>query len=59
MESFKSIDDYPIVPNNILTPERLAAYNDYIKQAIEQSRKMHMVALEWTSKNFIQFHTGR
>ena len=59
MESFKSIHDYPCVPSTVLSPENLAKYDDYIQQAIEQSRRMEIAAREWASKNIIRFHTGR
>ena len=57
MESFKSIQDYPSVPCTILSRENLAKYNDYMKEAIEKSRRADIAAREWASKNFIQFHT--
>jgi hypothetical protein len=57
MESFKSLSDYPSVPSKIFTAENLAKYNDYIQEAVEQSRKMELAARECASKNFIQFHT--
>ena len=59
MESFKSIQDYPSVPSTVLTRENLAKYDDYMKKAIEQSRRMEIAAREWASKNIIQFHNGR
>lgn len=59
MESFKSIQDYPSVPSTVLTPENLAKYDDYMKEAIEQSRRMAITAREWASKNIIWFHNGR
>jgi len=59
MQSFKSISDYPSVPCTILSPENLAKYDDYMKEAIEQSRRMAIAAREWASKNIIRFHNGR
>lgn len=46
MESFKSIQDYPSVPCTILSRENLAKYDDYMKQAIEQSRRADIAARE-------------
>jgi len=57
MESFKSINDYPSVPCTLHSAENLAKYNDYMQQAIEQSRRMDIAAREWASKNPIWFHT--
>lgn len=59
MEQFKSFSDYPVVPSKIFTAENLAKYNDYIQEAVEQSRKMELAAREWASKNIIWFHSGR
>ena len=59
MESFKSIHDYPVVPSKIFTAENLAKYNDYIQEAVEQSRRADIAAREWASKNIIWFHNGR
>ena len=59
MESFKSIQDYPSVPSTVLTRENLAKYDDYMKEAIENSRKMQLAALQWANKNIIWFHSGR
>ena len=59
MEKLKSFDDYPSVPSKILTPENLAQYDNYIKEAIRQSQQMEMIALNWSRKNVIYFHTGR
>lgn len=59
MESFKSISDYPCVPSKILTAENLSKYDDYLKEAIEQSRCNALRAREWASKNIIWFHSGR
>ena len=59
MESFKKLSDYPHTPCAILSEENLAKYDDYIKQAVEQSRKMELAARDWASKNMIWFHSGR
>ena len=59
MEKFKSFDDYPIVPSKIFTPENLARYDNYMKEAIRQSRQMEIAALNWARKNVIYFHNGR
>ena len=59
MEQFKSFDDYPIVPSKILTPENLAQYDNYIKEAIRQSQQMEINALIWARENVIYFHNGR
>ncbi len=56
MEKFKSFDDYPIVPSKIFN---LAQYDNYIKEAIRQSRQMEIAALNWARKNVIYFHNGR
>ena len=57
MESFKSIHDYPSAPCPLFSAENLAQYDDYMKKAIEQSRRMDIAAREWASKNPIWFHT--
>ena len=57
LEQFKSIQDYPVVPSKIFTAENLAKYNDYIQEAIEQSRKMELIAR--AANPFIQFYSGR
>ena len=57
MESFKSIHDYPSAPCTLLSAENLAQYDEYMKAAIEQSRRMDIAAREWASKNPIWFHT--
>lgn len=59
MEQFKSFDDYPIVPSKIFTPENLAQYDNYIKEAIRQSQQMEINALVWARENVIYFHNGR
>lgn len=59
MEQFKSFDDYPIVPSKIFTPENLAQYDNYIKEAIRQSQQMEINALIWARENVIYFHNGR
>ena len=59
MEKFKSFSDYPAVPSVQFTPEKLAQYDDYIRKACEQSRKMELAAREWASRNVIWFHSGR
>jgi hypothetical protein len=59
MEQFKSFDNYPIVPSKIFTPENLAQYDNYIKEAIRQSQQMEINALIWARKNVIYFHNGR
>ena len=57
LQHFKSIESYPAV--SWFNPEDLAKYDDYIKKAVEQSRKMELAAREWASKNMIWFHSGR
>ncbi len=59
MEQFKSFSDYPSVPCTILSRENLAKYDDYMKEAIEKSRRMQIAGLEWARKNIIWFHNGR
>ncbi|MBQ7409518.1 MAG: hypothetical protein IJV03_03065 [Alphaproteobacteria bacterium] len=59
MEQFKSFDDYPIVPSKIFTPENLAQYDNYMKEAIRQSQQMEINALIWARQNVIYFHNGR
>ena len=57
LEQFRPIESYPIV--SWFNPEDLAKYDDYIKKAFEQSRKMELAAREWASRNMIWFHSGR
>ena len=54
MEQFKSIESYPVVPT---APLDFSKYNGYIQQAIEQSRRMELIAR--ANNPFIQFYSGR
>ena len=57
MESFKSISDYPSAPCPFLSRENLSKYENYLKEAIEKSRRADIAAREWASKNYVRAYT--
>lgn len=57
MESFKKISDYPGKPCKLLTSDRLATYNGYLLEVLEQSRKMEQMVR--ATNPVIYFNTGR
>lgn len=47
MESFKKIEDYPVVKNPAFNPEELSAYNEYLESVLKETTKQDKKAMEW------------
>lgn len=47
MESFKKIEDYPVVDNPAFNPDELSAYNEYWESVLKETAKQDRKTMEW------------
>ena len=47
MESFKKIEDYPVVENSAFNPEELSEYDEYWESVLKETAEQDRKAMEW------------